>query len=381
MILDFLKDDATKRKELFYYLQSNAKPAKPENFPKGSRVFIIEGYHDPRAENVNESTIEFVASTVQGFDGGNMVVNLDSGYRNWYLSPEGLVVDVQHLDNYLAKHNAPIELDTAQLDKLVLEGGAKSEILAVLKQHKNLATIFDEWGLGELLEYGKSMSLLFYGVPGTGKTWGAHCIAKALQKELLVISAANIQTSEPGGANRNIEQAFEQARVNGNVLFFDECDGLITDRAQVGIILASEINTLLTCLEKYEGVVIFATNRADTLDPAMARRISLMVEFPKPDEATRLQIWETLLPEKMPLAKDVDLKKLAKFEMTGGYIKNVILNAARYASADEAKEVTKVHFARAIKRVEDTKDIMGSHTSRKSHMVRSTDVDRDVVRG
>ena len=371
-MIDAFKSEERRRKDLYEYLLKKSQPANTREFSTGSRIYVLRGYHDDRPEMIDENTVEYVAATVNGPSSGTAIyIQFDNGI-GWHLNARGRAVDIRHMNEYTESHPVSLELDTTHLDKLVLEDGSKQEIISVLKQYKNMAKIFKEWGLEDILEYGKAMSLLFYGKPGTGKTWGASCIAKALGKELLVISSSQIETSEPGGAERNIEAAFAQASAKGHVLFFDECDGLITDRADVGMILAAQINTMLTQLEKFNGVVIFATNRADTLDPAMARRISLMVEFPEPDFETRKKIWTTLLPKKMPLAPDVDIEKLAKFEMTGGYIKNVILNAARYAAADDKHHVEKVDFAKAIKRIEDTKDIMGTHTSRRKDFHRAT---------
>lgn len=380
-IPDIFLTDAAKKKALWEYLVAHrlSCDTKKQPWNIGDRIIVLQGEiagnrHDDCRELLTKEVKQIVVATIrinQNQDAAyGIAVQFDTG-SGWSLHRQGYAVPLAVLEKYLEKQKVPTELNTSHLDKLVIDPGTKSEILSVLKQHKHMNKIFKEWGLDEVMEYGKAMSMLFYGPPGTGKTWGATCIAKALGKEVMVISAAEIQTSEPGGANRNIEAAFDQARKKDNVLFLDECDGLITDRSHVGMILASEINTLLTCLEKFEGVVIFATNRCDTLDPAMARRISLMVEFKNPDAKTRESIWEVLLPKKMPLAKDVSIKKLAKFDLTGGYIKNVILSAARTAAAEEAEAVTMKHFASAIKRIKDTKDIMGTHTSRQQDFVKA----------
>src|SRR5690606_25032098 len=126
-------------------------------------------------------------------------VVFDGNYE-WSLTKHTLVVTTDIVERLLSGKEEIIDLDTSHLDKLVLEADSKNEIVNVLKQHKHMNKIFKEWGLDEIMEYGKAMSILFYGPPGTGKTWAANCIAKALQKELLVISASEIQTSEPGGA-------------------------------------------------------------------------------------------------------------------------------------------------------------------------------------
>ncbi len=253
----------------------------------------------------------------------------------------------------------PIKLDLSHLDKLIIAEETKKEIVAVLKQHEKHAKLYTEWGLGETVEYGRGMTFLFHGGPGTGKTWGATQMARVIGQELLVIGAAEIQSQEPGGANRNIQEAFANAKQNKKVLLLDECDSLITSRAHVGMILSSEINTLLTEIEKFEGVCILATNRIGSLDEALERRIALIVEFPKPNHAQRIKIWETMLPKKMPLAKDVSAKELADYNLTGGQIKNVLLQAARLALSEDKDEVSLAHFEQAIDRVLKSKDLMG----------------------
>ena len=249
------------------------------------------------------------------------------------------------------------KVDLEKLEALVLNESAKQEIVALLKQHEHGTKLFEEWGLGETIEYGKGMTFLFHGGPGTGKTWGANCIAKSLGKKLSVISAAEIQSSEPGGANRAIQAAFRDAKKK--VLLLDECDSLITSRSQVGMIIGSEINTLLTEIEKFEGVCILTTNRIETLDEALERRIALIVEFPNPNFEARVGIWERLLPSKMPLGKDVKVKTLAEFSLTGGQIKNVILQAARMAVANNESKVGLEYFDAAISRVSKSKGLLG----------------------
>lgn len=264
-------------------------------------------------------------------------------------------------------------LDLAQLESLIIAEEVKAEICAVLKQHNNYQRLFEDWGLGEVIEYGKGMTFLFYGQPGTGKTWAAHCIAKALGTTLLNMSAAEIQSSEPGGANRAIQSAFAEATSSGKVLFIDECDSLITSRADLGMVLAGEVNTLLTEIEKFEGVAVLATNRVEHMDEALERRISLLVEFPYPKQPERLAIWHRLLPTKMPLGSDVDVDEMSNEKLTGGQIKNVILAAARLALSIDDDRVRKDHFSAAIRRVVASKNLLG--TASTYHQVRVRDVD------
>ena len=97
-----------------------------------------------------------------------------------------------------------------------------------------------------------------------------------------------------------------------------------------------QVNTVLTELERHEGLCILATNRPMDLDEAMHRRITLAIEFNKPDLLLREKIWRSMAPPKLPLADDVDFMLLArKYELQGGFIKNAWLSALSIAVARE----------------------------------------------
>lgn len=346
------------------YGYASAGPSS--RFSQGMRVVLISGEagRDPSdmANPFWGDNNTYVAGIIEivgmrGNGESEIIVKWDNGFHNVYSEQRTVL---EYLENAPeVKKSYKTDLDTSKLDALVLDDKVKQEITALLYQHKHAAKLFDEWGLKDTIEYGKGMTMMFYGPPGTGKTWGANCIAKALNKELLTIGAAEIQTSEPGGANRNIQQAFEEATKKNKVLFIDECDSLISNRANLGMILASEINTLLTEIEKFEGVCILATNRIDDMDPALERRLALIVEFPLPNFEQRVAIWKRLIPSKMPLHSDVTVEKLAENEMAGGLIKNVVLQGARLAISENSSSVEMGHFERALERVSASKGLMG----------------------
>jgi ATP-dependent 26S proteasome regulatory subunit len=112
---------------------------------------------------------------------------------------------------------------------------------------------------------------------------------------------------------------------------------------------ARDVNVLLQELERFEGVCILATNRKIVLDRALERRISLKVEFERPDRRQRQRIWRKMFPKKMPLAPDVDLERLSEHDLVGGEIKNVVLNAARLAvQRGDRESVTMQDFQKAL---------------------------------
>ena len=245
-------------------------------------------------------------------------------------------------------------------DSVILEEEKKKRILSALSQTENFKKIFEDWGFEDIFEKGTAISFIFYGVPGTGKTLMAEAIANHVKQDLLIVSSADIESNVPGQAERNIRSFFEIASgkkdkaslsVNPNpfaeledkdedegekgkkhVILFDECDSLIANRNRVGMIVAAQINTILTELERFEGIAIFTTNRLGEMDPAMERRITEKVDFGFPNKEARHKIWQRMIPKKCPISKDVDFEELADFPLAGGNIKNVVLNAARMAA-------------------------------------------------
>lgn len=236
------------------------------------------------------------------------------------------------------------------LKTVVISGEKTQQILSAISQQANAVKIFQEWGFGEIFEKGIAVTLLFWGIPGTGKTLTAQAIADELKMELKIYQTADIETSEPGGAERAIRQIFQDSRGKKTIILFDECDSLLMDRNEVGPILGAQVNALLTEIERYDGVIVFTTNRMGKLDPALERRITTKVEFPFPNREARIAIWKRMIPKKCPLNADVDYEKLADYPLTGGNIKNAVLNAARSAAYAEAKELKLEDFVKAIEK-------------------------------
>ena len=153
------------------------------------------------------------------------------------------------------------------------------------------------------------------------------------------------------------------------MLLFDEADALASRRStSVHHGFERESNTtisvLLQELERYDGVVIFATNLAANFDPAFERRIRTHVLFEMPGVEEREQIWRVQLhPERTPLGGDVDFAVLARcYEVSGGDIRNAVLKAALAAAAepgpDAAKRIHQRHFEAGIQDVMASRRVM-----------------------
>jgi AAA+ superfamily predicted ATPase len=276
-----------------------------------------------------------------------------------------------------------------QLSSVIIGEEKIEQIKSAISQLQNHELIFTTWGFSEVFEKGTAVSLLFYGIPGTGKTLMAQAIADHLGQELKVIGTADIETSEPGGAERAIRKVFQDALqpnpATGRryIICFDECDSLLMDRNAVGSILAGQVNALLSEIEKFTGVVVFTTNRLGKLDPALERRITAKIEFTFPNEAQRALIWRRMIPQRCPIAHDVVIEELAKAPIAGGNIKNAVLNAARMAAYRHATEIAREHFLQAVNDEmkalsEFLNENMETHSEFTRKSVSEPDMTRDI---
>jgi len=237
-----------------------------------------------------------------------------------------------------------------RMEQLVFSLPVQEALAMAVAHARHARRLFDDWGLGATVAYGRNPALLFSGPPGVGKTAAAEALACELDKPLLVADYSRIQNCFVGQTEKNIVRAFREAHNQDAVLFWDEADAMFYSRdAGQWSWEIRDVNLLLQELERFEGVCILATNRAAALDPALERRIAIKVLFERPDQTQRRRIWEKLLPQRMPLAPDVDLNTLSQLDLSGGEIKNVILNAARLAlQRNREGPVSMADFRKAI---------------------------------
>jgi AAA+ superfamily predicted ATPase len=124
------------------------------------------------------------------------------------------------------------------------------------------------------------VSLLLSGPPGTGKTALAHHLARALDRPLIVKRASDLLSRWVGGTEAAIADAFAEARQRDGVLLFDEADSLLFDRASARTSWeVSQVNELLTWLDRHPLPVVAATNHAWKLDPATLRRFVFKLQL------------------------------------------------------------------------------------------------------
>lgn len=242
-------------------------------------------------------------------------------------------LDILGLENsvrMLSTEDSRLREPKLELGQLVISDKVKRALDMAISQANHSSTLFERWGMDKVLIYGRAVTLLFSGPPGVGKTACAEALAHTLGRRLVVADYSRIQSCWVGQTEKNIVRTFMLAHKNQAVLFWDEADAMFYDRdAALRSWEVRDVNVLMQAIEKFDGVCILATNRKLSLDPALERRISIKVEFDRPDQEMRKSIWQKHVPAEMPLEEPVDWEALSRFELTGGEIKNAVLNTAR----------------------------------------------------
>ncbi len=236
-------------------------------------------------------------------------------------------------------------------DDLVLPASQLELLQEACAHVKFRHTVYQDWGFERKVSYGKGLSMLFSGPPGTGKTMAAQVIANQLHMEMYKIQLSQTVSKYIGETEKNLRQVFEEAKNAGCILFFDETDALFGKRSEVKDSHDRHANIetayLLQQIEEYDGVIIMATNLLQNIDNAFMRRINFVINFPFPDVATRKLLWTKLLSTGAPLAEDVNLDFMAgQFKLAGGNIKNIVLHAA-FQAASQKSEITMKHILKS----------------------------------
>ncbi|CDO96083.1 unnamed protein product [Kluyveromyces dobzhanskii CBS 2104] len=205
--------------------------------------------------------------------------------------------------------------------------------------------------------------VILYGAPGTGKTLLAKAVANQTSATFLRIVGSELIQKYLGDGPRLCRQIFKVAAENApSIVFIDEIDAIGTKRYESNSGGEREIQrTMLELLNQLDGFddrgdvkVIMATNKIESLDPALIRpgRIDRKILFENPDIATKRKI-VGIHTSKMNLAEDVDRDNLvtSKDELSGADIKAMCTEAGLLALRERRMQVTAQDFKEAKERV------------------------------
>ena len=167
--------------------------------------------------------------------------------------------------------------------------------------------------------------VLLHGPPGTGKTLLAKAVANETNASFYTIGGPEIMSKYYGESEEKLRNIFEQAEKNApSIIFIDEIDSIAPKREEVsGEVERRIVAQLLSLMDGMSSrgkvVVIGATNRVNAVDPALRRpgRFDREIEIGVPDRDGRLEVLQ-IHTRGMPLAKDVDLEKLA--DISHGFV-------------------------------------------------------------
>lgn len=224
-------------------------------------------------------------------------------------------------------------------EELRLPPVQKQTLQDICNQVEQQRLVLDGWGLRRKFPYGRCVSALFSGPPGTGKTMAAQVLASRLGLELYKIDLSQVVDKYIGETEKRLRQVFDRAEKSNMILFFDEADALLGKRSEVKEAKDKYANTevayLLQRMEEYSGIVLMATNLMQNIDSAFVRRFRYHIAFSIPGEELRRDLWHDVLPDSVP-QKGIDFAYMARqFELSGSQIKNIALNACYRAAARE----------------------------------------------
>ncbi|MGH9076706.1 MAG: ATP-binding protein [Acidimicrobiales bacterium] len=234
---------------------------------------------------------------------------------------------------------------------LVVPPDVEAALRGMVARLRQRARVLGDWGVGGAGARSRGLTALFAGESGTGKTLSAEVLAGELGLDLYVIDLSSVVDKYIGETEKNLDRIFTEAeRVNG-VLLFDEADAIFGKRSDVSDskdrYANIEVAYLLQRMERFIGVAVLTTNLRANVDDAFLRRIDVIVDFPVPDEVSRLALWRHQCGPGLPLDDDVDLDFLARsFRLAGGSIANIVLGAA-YLAADGGRGVAMADLVRA----------------------------------
>merc|ERR1711881_559675 len=208
--------------------------------------------------------------------------------------------------------------------------------------------------------------VLLYGPPGTGKTLLARAMAKNMSCNFLKVVSSAIVDKYIGESARLIREMFGYARDHQPcIIFMDEIDAIGGRRFSEGTSADREIQrTLMELLNQMDGFdtlgrvkMIMATNRPDTLDPALMRpgRLDRKIRIDLPNEQGRLDI---LKIHANPITKhgDIDYEAVVKLSdgFNGADLRNVCTEAGLFAIRAEREYVIQEDFMKAVRKVADS---------------------------
>ncbi len=242
-----------------------------------------------------------------------------------------LTTGIEHKPTFSSEFPARRIVTELSWDELVLPNSTLEQLEEIKQWILYGQTLLQDWGMNQKLQPG--FTSLFYGAPGTGKTFSACLLGKHCDCDVYKIDLSAIVSKYIGETEKNLAKIFDLAEYKNWILFFDEADALFGKRTKVDDshdrYANQEISFLLQRIEEFNGVTILASNFKGNIDDAFLRRFQSAIHFPMPKAPERLRIWQNAFWSQAELEEKIDLPRIAdRHELSGGTIMNVV----RYSS-------------------------------------------------
>ncbi|KAH9447669.1 hypothetical protein MJO28_011185 [Puccinia striiformis f. sp. tritici] len=355
--------------EEFVINQERLKPKEEKAERERSEVDDLRG--SPMGVGTLEEIIDDDHAIVSSATGPEYYVNILSFVDKDLLEPGCSVLlhhKVMSVVGVLGDDTDPMvsvmKLDKAPTESYADIGGLDQQIMEI-KESVELPLTHPE--LYEEMGIKPPKGVILYGQPGTGKTLLAKAVAHQTSATFLRVVGSELIQKYLGDGPKLVRELFRVAEQHApSIVFIDEIDAVGTKRYDSNSGGEREIQrTMLELLNQLDGFdsrgdvkVIMATNKIETLDPALIRpgRIDRKIEFPLPDVKTKRHIFK-LHTGRMTLADDVDLDEfvMMKDELSGADIKAVCTEAGLLALRERRMRVTAKDFRSAREKVLHTK--------------------------
>lgn len=256
-----------------------------------------------------------------------------------------------------------VEPDTS-LDDVVLNKKTQETLQNLMKQvDKEVMNRLVDWGIKDK-KSGIDARIIFYGPPGTGKTMTAYSLAKSLKRQVLVFDCSKILSMYVGESEKNVRKIFDTfyelstKTKTEPILLLNEADQFLSSRSSGISSSADQMhnqmqNIFLEQIENFKGMLIATTNLLENIDKAFSRRFNYKIEFKKPNEIQRAELWKNMLPAHAPYEEGFDVSALAKYNLTGGQINLIVKNTAYKVAVREEAIFKLQDFIEEISREKD----------------------------
>merc|ERR1712188_8568 len=362
--LERIKDWLLMEQEFVSNMQ-RTKPQEERQEEERSRVDDLRG--SPMSIGNLEEIIDDNHAIVSSSVGPEYYVNIMSFVDNSQLEPGCSVLMHNKVLSVVGIMNddtdplvSVMKVDKAPLESYADVGGLEKQIQEI-KEAVQLPLTHPE--LYEDIGIKPPKGVILYGEPGTGKTLLAKAVANSTAATFLRVVGSELIQKYLGDGPKLVRELFSVAEENSPaIIFIDEIDAVGTKRYDSNSGGEREIQrTMLELLNQLDGFdsigdvkVILATNKIDTLDPALLRpgRIDRKIEFPMPDAKTKRHIFK-ICTGKMTLADDVNLEEfvMQKSSLAGADIKAVCTEAGLLALRERRMKVTHADFSTATEKV------------------------------